>query len=65
MSGGICGGVMSESQMKKGMKEFGAYYGMMSFVLKDKHYKKYVAYKKEGNDKEARKIFDKYAISMI
>jgi hypothetical protein len=65
MSGAICGGVMSNSQMKRGMKKYGAYFGMMSFVMADKHYKKFIALKKQNKDKEATKIFDRYAISQI
>jgi len=61
----ICGGVMSQTQMKKGMKKYGAYFGMMSFVMPDKWYKKWVAYKKQKKEKEAKKLFDKYAMSMI
>ena len=54
MSGAICGGVMSQTQMKKGMKKYGAYFGMMSFVMPDKQYNKYISYKKQGKDKEAK-----------
>lgn len=63
--GAICGGVMSWSDMKKGMKKYGAYFGMMSFVMPDKQYKRYFAYRKQGKEKEARRLFDKYAISQI
>ncbi len=65
MSGAICGGVMSESQMMKGMRKHGAYFGMMSFVMPDKYYKKFIALKKHNEDKDAQKIFDRYAISQI
>jgi len=61
----ICGGVMSETQMMKGMKKYGAYFGMMSFVMPDKWYDKWIAYKKQKKEKEAKKLFDKYAISQI
>ncbi|GEM_PF-2808873 len=61
----ICGGVMSLSMMKRGMKKFGAYFGMMSFVMADKQYAKYITLKKENKDKEATKIFERYAISLI
>lgn len=65
MSGAICGGVMSESMMKKGMRKYGAYYGMMTFVMRDTQYKRWVKYKKAGKEKEAKKVFDRYAISSI
>jgi hypothetical protein len=61
----ICGGVMSNSQLMKGMKKYGAYFGMMSFVMADKHYARFIKYKKAGKEKEAKKIFDRYAISQI
>ena len=64
-SGAICGGVMSFSMMNKGMKKYGAYFGMMSFVMADKHYKRWIKYKKQGKKKEANKIFDRYALSQI
>ena len=61
----ICGGIMSLSTMKRGMKKYGAYFRMMSFVMVDKQYKRYISYKKSGNDKMAKKLFDRYAISLI
>ena len=61
----ICGGVMSWSMMKRGMKKYGAYFGMMSFVMADKHYKKFIEYKNKGKEKQAKKLFDRYAISQI
>lgn len=63
--GAICGGVMSFSQMDKGMKKYGAFFGMMSFVMKDYHYHRYVKAIKKGDKKKAKEIFDKYAISQI
>ena len=65
MSSAICGGVMSFSMMIKGMNKFGAYFGMMSFVMTDKQYKRFITYKKQGKEKQAQKIFDRYAISQI
>jgi len=65
--GAICGGVMSESQMMEGIEKHGAYFGMMSFVLPDKHYNRYIKLA-NGNLKEqaeAKKIFKKYARSQI
>lgn len=61
----ICGGVMSFSMMKRGMKKYGAYYGMMSFVMRDTQYKRWVKYKKQGNEKMAKKVFDRWGISQI
>jgi len=63
--GAICGGVMSESMMKRGMKKQGAYFGMMAFVMQDNQYVRYIKYKKQGNGKMAKKVFDRYAISQI
>jgi len=65
MGSSICGGVMSMSQMKKGMKKHGAYFGMMSFVMPDKWYKKWVILVKQRKDKEAKKLFYQYAVSQI
>lgn len=61
----ICGGVMSESMMMKGMKKYGAYFGMMSFVMPNKQYEKFITLKKINKEKEAKKIFDKFTISQI
>ncbi len=38
---------------------------MMSYTLPDKQYKKWVELLKEKKDKEAHKIFEKYAYSAI
>ena len=65
MGSAICGGIMSNSMMMKGMKKYGAYFGMMSFTLPDVQYKKWIKYKQQNKDKKAKKIFDKYAISQI
>jgi len=56
---------MSFSMMKRGMKKYGAYYGMMSFVMRDTQYKRWVKYKKQGNEKMAKKVFDRWGISQI
>ena len=64
MGGSICGGVISESQMMKGIKK-NPYAYMMSYTLPDKQYKKWVELLKEKKDKEAHKIFEKYAYSAI
>ena len=61
----ICGGVISESQHKKLQKRFGIWADLMSYIMPDKHYKKYITLKKSGKEKEATKLFEKYAISQI
>lgn len=61
----ICGGVISESQNKKDMEEFGVWANAMAYVMPDEHYKKYIEYKENGQDKEARRLFEKYARSQI
>ena len=65
MDGAICGGVISESQLMKDIKKYGAYADMMAYVMPDKQYKRYFTYKRQGKEKEAKKIFDKYAMSQI
>ena len=64
MGSAICGGILSESQLKRGMKK-DVYFGMMAMVMPDKQYKQYYALKKQGKDKEASKLFKKYAVSQI
>ena len=54
--GSICGGVVSESLFNSNPWAY-----MMGYSLPDKQFKKYVAYKKAGKDKEATKIFERYA----
>jgi len=56
----ICGGVVPESEFLKNPEAF-----MMCFVMKDKHYKKYVKLLEEEKKKEASKIFNKHAWSVI
>ena len=38
---------------------------LMAFVLPDKQYKKYIAFKKLRKEKEAEKIFNRFAFSLI
>jgi len=64
MSGAICGGIISSSTLKKAMKK-DVYACMMAFVMPDKQYNKFIGYKKQGKEKEAKKLFDRYAISQI
>ena len=61
MGSAICGGVIS---MSKALADTGGAY-LMAFVLPDKQYEKYVALKRQKKDKEAKRIFDNYAISQI
>jgi TnpA family transposase len=61
----ICGGVMSFSMNKRGMKKYGVWWGLMAYLLPDKQYARYIKYKKSGNDKMAKRVFDRYAISQI
>ena len=64
-NGAICGGVISESQNLKAMKKYGVWANMMSYVMADKQFKIYSKLVKEGKDKEAHEIFEKYAVSQI
>ena len=65
INGAICGGVMSSSMMCKGMKKHGAYFGMMAFVMADKQYKRWLKYKKSNNEKMAKKVFARWAVSQV
>lgn len=61
----ICGGVISESELKKRIDNGTAEGVMMCFVMPDDKFDEYVKFKKENKHKEAKKIFNKYAMSMI
>jgi hypothetical protein len=61
----LCGGVISESILKKDMKKYGVWADMMAWVMPDKQYDKYIALEKQGKDKQATKIFKKFARSQI
>ena len=64
--GSICGGgVISVSMLHDNIEEGGVWANEMAFVLPDEQYEKYIALKKAGEHKEAKKIFDKFAISQI
>lgn len=65
LAGAICGGVISFSQNKKLMKKYGIWADLMSYIMPDKQYKCWVTLKKHGKDKQAEKLFDRYAISQI
>ena len=58
--GAICGGVISESKFKSNPWAF-----MMAYTMPDIKFNQYVVYKKLGKEKEAQKLFDKYAYSHI
>ena len=60
MGGAICGGVISKSKF---MKDPDAY--MMAFVMPDNWHDKWIKCIKQGKDKEAKRLFQKYAISQI
>ena len=62
--GAICGGVISLSMHKRNMKK-NIWADAMAFVMPDKQYENFISYKKAGKEKEAKKIFDRYAISQI
>lgn len=64
-SGAICGGVISESKQKADCKKYGVWANAMSYVMPDKEFKKYKALKEAHKDKEAKKLFDEHAWSMI
>ena len=63
--GSICGGIISESDFKKHFENKTLEQVMMAWVLPDKWYKRYWELKDKGKDREARKIFEKYAWSII
>ena len=61
----ICGGVISQTMERKAMKKYGIWATAMSYVLPDEQYKKYIALIKARKDKEANKMFERYAHSAI
>lgn len=63
--GAICGGVISSSQHNKNVEEFGVWADTMSWVMEDEWFEKYVAAEKAKDEKTAKKLFKKYAISQI
>ena len=65
MDGAICGGIISESRLKKQFAKGDFYSSMMAFVLPDKQFKKYEKYKHAKNEKMAKKVFDRWAMSQI
>lgn len=65
MIGSLCGGVISQSEHDRNFEKYGPWADTMSYIMPDKHFKRYEALKKAGKDKEATKLFEKYAISQI
>lgn len=66
LTGSICGGIIKESEFNRIAKNPQSLYSiMMAFVMPDKQYKKYYKLKDDGKDKEATKLFEKYAWSII
>ena len=65
MSGFLCGGVISQSQHDKNVAEYGVWADTMSWVMPDEQFKQYEALIVAGNNKEAEKLFEKYAVSQI
>ena len=64
--GCICGGIISESQLKKRCEKKNGIYGiMMCFVMKDKDYEVYRKLIKENKLKQADKFSEKVARSLI
>jgi len=59
-SGSLCGGVISESKFKSN-----PWADMMAYVMPDKQFNKYLVFKKQKKEKEATKLFNKYAYSQI
>lgn len=57
---GICGGVISQSLFDSDPWAY-----MMAWVMPDKQFEKYKILKEAGSDKEAEKVFNEYATSMI
>jgi len=63
--GSICGGVISQTMERRATKKYGVWATTMSYVLPDDQYKEYIALIKSGKDKEANKIFEQFAYSII
>ena len=64
-TGAICGGIIKKSELEKHLKENTVEEVMMAMVLPDKIYDKYYKLKDNGKDKEATKLFEKHAWSLI
>lgn len=58
--GAICGGVINQSLFDSDPWAY-----MMAWILPDKQFEKYKKLKEANKDKEAEKVFEKYAWSAI
>ena len=56
----VCGGIVSQSLFDSNPMAY-----MMAYYMEDKYFNQYAELKKSGKDKEAKKVFDKYARSAI
>lgn len=63
-SGAICGGVVKESEYERAT-EVDVWAYAMSYIMPDKQFKLYATLKNQGKDKEAKKLFDEHAWSVI
>ena len=62
----MCGGVISESQLKKDQEKYGVWANAMAYIMPDDKFSEYQKLKNENWDsKEAKKLFDEYAWSII
>ena len=59
--GSICGGIISESDFNKHLKNKTLEQVAMAWVLPDKWYKKYWELIDKGEHEKAKKIFERYA----
>ena len=58
--GAMCGGIISKSLFDSDPWDY-----MMAYYMDDEWFVKYKILKEQGNDKAAKKLFDKYAHSAI
>ena len=56
----ICGGVVKQSVFEKEPMGY-----MMAWIMPDEHFEEYKKLKEAKKDKEAEKVFEKYAWSAI
>jgi len=59
-NGAICGGVVKESEF---MKDPMAY--MMAYIMPDDKFEEYVHLKGINEDKQAKELFDEFAMSAV
>lgn len=58
--GAMCGGVVSQSTFDSDPWAY-----MMAFVMPDDRFEQYKICKREKDEKKAKELFDKFAVSMI